>query len=352
MKLINCMIDRKEAAVLLISSALLLILPGCVQQHAENTAIPVIFDTDIGNDIDDVLALQMLFNYEKDNKVNILGITISKSNPRVVEYVDGYCRFNDRGDIPLGYAYGGVNPEPYRYVPITLDTLIEGRPVLFPQRKLDADIPEGYVLQRKILAQQPDKSVVMIVVGPQTNIQRLLDSGPDEYSSLTGVELVRKKVRLLSVMGGLYNDEFDFPEWNIVQDLAASKTLFDKWPTEIVASGFEVGSELLYPHQSILNDFEDAEKHPLCVSYKVYQDMPYDRQTWDLTSVLYAIEPDGGYFDLSDAGKIIIDSVGNSIFKKGDGGRHRYLIIPENKRQHTMKKLVDQTTGKRVSTYR
>src|SRR5690606_33950161 len=317
----------------------------------KNQAIPVIFDTDVENDIDDVLALQMLFNYEKEGNVNILGITISKSNPRVVEYVDGYCRFNERGDIPLGYAYNGVNPEPYQYVPITLDTLVNGEKVLFPQRSLANNIPEGYVLQRQLLAGQPDHSVVMIVVGPQTNIRRLLESEPDEHSDLNGMELVSKKVRLLSVMGGLYNDDFDFPEWNILQDLAASKVLFDKWPTDIVASGFEVGSALLYPHQSILHDFTDDHKHPLCVSYKVYQPMPYDRQTWDLTSVLYAIEPDAGYFDLSERGKITIDKKGYSHFEAVSGGRHRYLVIPEQKKKETRKKIVNQVTGKDQSTY-
>lgn len=325
----------------------LLLFASCNRQQSGEAHIPVIFDTDIGNDIDDVLALQMLFNYEKLGKVNILGITISKSNPRVIEYTDAYCRFNGRGDIPLGYAYDGSNPEPYRYVPITLDTLIDGEPVLFPKRMLDETIPESYMLQRKLLAQQPDNSVVMIVVGPETNIHRLLESNPDQYSELTGVDLVRKKVRLLSVMGGLYSDTFDFPEWNIVQDLAASKALFEKWPTNIIASGFEVGSELLYPHQSILNDFDNPEKHPLCISYKVYQKMPYDRPTWDLTSVLYAVEPDGRYFDLSEPGRINIDSAGNSHFEASKNGLHRYLIIPDRMKKATLERMVDQVVGKK-----
>lgn len=349
MKSIDCLMKKRVLFYMVCLT--ILWLSGCAQQPVADNRIPVIFDTDIGNDIDDVLALQMLLNYEKEGKVDLLGITISKSNPRVVEYTDAYCRFNNRADIPLGYVYDGPNPEPYRYVPTTLDTLVDGEPVLTPKRKLDAIIPEGYLLQRKLLADQPDGSVVMIVVGPETNIKRLLESGPDQYSELGGIDLVRQKVRLLSVMGGLYSDAFDFPEWNIIQDLPASKILFDKWPTEIVASGFEVGSELLYPHQSILNDFEGAEKHPLCISYKLYQEMPYDRQTWDLTSVLYAIEPDGGYFDLSTAGKITIDSVGNSLFMSESSGKHRYLIMPERKKQHTLAKIVNQVTGKGESAY-
>lgn len=350
MKLIDCL---KACVVRYFSIIILaLLLQGCSQsQQAEEEPISVIFDTDVGNDIDDVLALQMLLNYEKEGKVDLLGITISKSNPRVVEYVDAYCRYNKRGDLPLGYAYDGVNPEPYKYVPISLDTLLNGEKILFPKRTLEDDIPEGYILQRQLLAKQPDNSVVMIVVGPETNIKRLLESSADEYSKLNGVELVKKKVRLLSVMGGLYEDGFDFPEWNIVQDLPASQVVFEKWPTEIVASGWELGNKMLYPHQSILNDFNDDHVHPLPISYEVYQKMPYDRQTWDLTSVLYAVEPDSNYFKLSKPGNITIDSNGYSIFEEKEGGLHRYLMIADHEEERTLKKMVDQVTGKDVSTY-
>ncbi|MBX2920550.1 MAG: nucleoside hydrolase [Chitinophagaceae bacterium] len=351
MKLADAATSRKGASVSLICSMVLLLLSGCAQQQSKDIPIPVIFDTDIGNDIDDVLALQMLLNYEKEGTVNILGITISKSNPRVIEYADGYCLFNGRKNMPLGYAYNGVNPEPYRYVPATLDTLVNGEKVLFPQRSLANDIPEGYVLQRQLLAAQPDHSVVMIVVGPQTNMQRLLESGPDEYSDLNGVELVSKKVRLLSVMGGLYTKGSNLLDWNIVQDLKAAKTLFEKWPGEIVVSGPEVGNDLPYPHQSIVNDFTEGHKHPLCISYKLYAPMPYDRPTWDLTSVLYAIEPDAGYFDLSGFGTIAVDSVGNGIFTDHPNGKHRYVKVPGNKKKMILRKMVSQVTGKREPMY-
>lgn len=71
-------------------------------------------------------------------------------------------------------------------------------------------------------------------------------------------------------MGGLYGNEFDFPEWNLVQDINAAQTVFSEWPTPVIASGWELGNKLLYPHQSILNDFPNAYKHPLCVSYQIY----------------------------------------------------------------------------------
>ena len=96
----------KYIAIILITVSLFC---SCAQQKETTSAIPVILDTDVGNDIDDVLAMQMLLNYEKKGKIDLLGITISKCNPYSLEYIDAYCRFNDKYDIPLGYAYNGMN---------------------------------------------------------------------------------------------------------------------------------------------------------------------------------------------------------------------------------------------------
>lgn len=323
---------------------------SCAQNvSSEEKPVPVIFDTDIGNDIDDVLALQILFQYEAEQKIDLLGITISKSFPRVVDYVDAYARLNNRGEIPLGFAYNGVNPEPYKYVPVTLDTLVDGKPVLFPQRKLDASIPEGYKLMRKLIAAQADSSVVLIAVGPETNIARLLQSQPDEFSPLSGLELVKQKVKLVSVMGGLYNKEYDFAEWNILQDLKAAQTVFSTCPVPLVASGFEVGNKLLYPATSILNDFSNGDIHPMVVSYKVYQPMPYDRPTWDLTSVLQGVEPEKGYFELSPSGTITIDSLGNTLFEEKTAGLHRFLQLKDNQKTVLDTMIQKTTRSKAVS---
>ena len=240
-----------------------------------------------------------------------------------------------------------MNTDDGHYLRQTLDTIIDNNKILHPKRSLKDHIPEGYKLLRKLLAEQEDHSVVFIALGPETNLARLLISEADEYSELDGKALVAQKVKLLSVMGGLYGNEFDFPEWNIVNDLNAAQITFKEWPTPIIASGWELGNKIRYPHQSILNDFADSYKHPLCVSYKIYQEMPYDRETWDLTSVLQAIEPGNNYFNLSEKGTITIDSIGQSIFSPSESGKHQYLTIQgEENIRATRNALIRQVTGK------
>ena len=106
----------------------------------------------MGNDIDDALALQMLFNYEDDGLIDLKGITICKCNPHSVEFVDGICRFNGRNDMPLGYAYNGFTPEDNTYLLPTLAAKNEnGEPLISPQQTLESGIDEGYVALRKLL---------------------------------------------------------------------------------------------------------------------------------------------------------------------------------------------------------
>jgi len=309
----------------------------------------VIFDTDIGSDIDDVFALQMVLNYARQDKYDLLGVVITKEYPRIVDYVDGYSRLNGFEDINIGYVYNSPALEQTRgcggYVCGTLDTIIDNKPVLPVKRTLNKDIPEGYKMMRKALASRADGSVIIITVGFATNLARLLDSAPDEYSDLNGIELVKKKVKLLSIMSGTYNnDTFNNPEWNVLQDLDAARKVYNQWPGEIIASGSEVGVRILYPHQSVLNDYPNGEKHPLCISYKLYEKMPYDRPCWDLTSVLYVIEPEDSFLDISPRGKITVDETGYSRFTPSESGLHHYLILDQAKAPKVVNKLVQVCT--------
>ena len=115
------------------------------------------------------------------------------------------------------------------------------------------------------------------------------------------------------------------PEYNIVRDVEAARKVFAQWPTEIVTSPFELGIDVPYPASSIENDFTWTQAHPMVEAYKCYLPMPYDRPTWDLTSVLYAVEGEGDYFTLSAPGTITVDGRGGTGFTPSPDGKHRIL---------------------------
>ena len=256
--------------------------------------VPVIFDTDMGNDVDDALALAMLHSLESRGECRLIAVTVTKDNPFSPIYVDLVNTFYRRGHVPVGMVKNGVTPDNSPMIRVPSERRRPDGSFVYPRRLTSAaDAPEAVALLRRVLEGEKDGSVVIVQVGFSTNLARLLDSPGD-------VALVRRKVKLLSVMAG----NFVAPklEFNVERDIPAARRLFDLWPTPIVASGFEIGEKLLFPAAAIEHDFAWAKDHPVVDAYRNYQKMPYDRPTWDLTAVLYALRPNANYFALSPAG--------------------------------------------------
>jgi hypothetical protein len=107
-----------------------------------------------------------------------------------------------------------------------------------------------------------------------------------------------------------------------------------------VVSGFEIGEAMKFPAARIEKDFAWAADHPVVDAYRAYMKMPYDRQTWDLTAVLYGVRPAGAYFDLSAPGRISADDTGRTSFRADAAGKHRYLVLTEAERARTLECMV------------
>ena len=294
--------------------AALLILAAAASASAA-TPLHVVFDTDMGNDVDDALALAMLHAFANRGEVKLLAVTVSKDNPWAAEYVRLVDEYYGRGAIPVGIVHDGKTPEDGLYVRQVCE--LHGR------RPDKAAVSDAVELLRKTLAAEPDGAVTLIQVGFSTNLARLLDSAPDRDSNLSGMELVKKKVRLLTVMAG--NFAAAKPEYNVMTDVPAASKLFATWPTHIYFSGFEVGEAILYPAASIEHDFPAG--NPVAEAYRVYQKMPYDRPTWDLTTVLFDVRPDRGYFDLSPPGNVAVASDGSTSFQPSAEGKRYFLSV-------------------------
>lgn len=308
----------------------------------------IILETDIGNDVDDALALDMLYKYLDEKKIDLLGITLNKEGTYPAEYTDIMNTWYGYPQIPIGIIHNGADCEndATNYAKAVCLIRKDNGESAF-KRSLEGDynqLPEAPALYRKLLAQQPDSSVTVISVGFSTNLARLLDTPADRISPLTGKELVAQKVKLLCTMAGCFNNP-DLFEYNVVKDIPAAKKVFSEWPTTLVTSPFEVGIAIHYPGSSIENDFRWAPLHPMAEAYKSYQQMPYDRPTWDLTSVLYAVEGPS-YFTVSRAGKINVTDQGATEFTPDTTGNRYYLAVDsiqaENIKQYFVRLVTKQ----------
>jgi inosine-uridine nucleoside N-ribohydrolase len=247
-----------------------------------------------------------------------------------IRFVDLLNTFFGRGGIPVGVVNGGVLPGDGKYLKRVATAGADGN-LLYAHDLQDRDAtPNSVRLLRQILNAQPDGSVVIVQVGFSTNLARLLESPADDISPLDGKSLVKNKVRLLSAMAGAFAKQLlaqGKKEFNVVRDIPAAQRVFGSWPTPVVISGWEVGAAIKHPGASMREDYRYAEHHPLVEAYQYYRGLENDQPTYDLTSVLYAVRPGRGYFDLSAAGRMTVDDDGTTRFHEESGGPHRFLTV-------------------------
>jgi len=356
--------------------AALICLAGACRAAENQARVNVIFDTDIYSDIDDMLALAMLHTLQDRGEVRLLAVTVGTEAKWTASYVDLVNTFYGHAGIPIGMVRGGITaqkfnekpfsdaPKPYspngiNYTQYLAQQTHKDGSRAYPHKLIDsAKAEEAVHLLRRVLAAQPDNSVVMIQVGYSTNFARLLVSKPDEVSNLDGKALVKRKVRLLSAMAGNFAESAwedkkfpaGMPEFNLVMDVPAAQKVFSEWPTPIVASGLEIGLQMLFPERRIDRDFNYVDRHPISETYQYtapyYRkasknpEAPHDHATFDLTSVLYAARPDEGYFSLSKPGKITVLADGGSRFDESASGMHRYLILSDEQKARTLEAMV------------
>ncbi len=309
----------------------LFILLACL---ARTAPVKLIFDTDISGDVDDVLALAMCHTLADRGACELLAVTISKVNPLTGPFTDAVNTFYGRPDLPLGITRQ-AQERTSKYLKLALEK--DGESLRYPHDLLrNDDAPEAVALLRQTLATQPDHSVSIVCVGLAVNMARLLDSSPDAHSSLSGVELVRRKVKLLSIMAGSFQTiahDNHFLEANVRNDVASMQILARRWPQDVpvVWSGYEIGVAAPFPHTSIAHDFGYVPHHPVREAYLLHSGPLHERPTWDLSSVLYAIFPDRGYFGLAPAGQVTVADDGFTRFVPAKSGpaRDAYLKMTD-----------------------
>ncbi|MDR1675685.1 MAG: nucleoside hydrolase [Tannerella sp.] len=292
---------------------------ACLLASCSPKPVSLIFDTDLGPDYDDVGALALLHALADSGQVKLLATVSSNKDERVIPCIEVINTYFGRPDLPAGApkSEGGVSLTAGHRVKWT-DVL----PAKYPHRTAKtSDAPDAVNVYRQILAGQPDHSVVICTVGFFTNLKDLLLSGADEYSPLTGKELVERKVKRLVSMAGLFPEGREF---NVYCDAAASVVVARDWPTEIVLSGFEIGNVIFTGKQLVQMPVKDnpvKEAYGLCFA----EGDPDGRMSWDLTAALVAVKGYEPYF-ASERGTMSVNEEGYNSWTPSAGGKHLRLI--------------------------
>ena len=306
-------------------------------------AVGIIFDCDMGNRIDDVLALALLYGLDGRNEARVVSVSLTKSNLKAAALADAMIRFYTLGfsrTLPVGMADDGKMPEDTKILTATLARMnAEGKPAFPHGMNSVNDTAECSALIRNALTAQHDGNAIVVLGGPATNLAKALD--------LPGVkDLITRKVRYLVMSAGQFPaGDADF---NIATDVAAAKKVLSEWPGQIIACGNEVGEALLYPGSSIEKDYAWAPVHPVVEAYKAAGSMPYDAPSLDMAAMLYAGRPNEAYFRLSEPGLIKIRDDAGTEFTPSANGKHRHLIIDAAQKDRIVKAYVELAGAKPV----
>ena len=110
--------------------------------------VPIIFDTDMGNDIDDALALGVIHALESRGECRLAAVTISKDNPLCAPFIDLVNTFYGRGDVPIGVVRDGKTPEEGKYLRGPVEARDAGQPRYPHDLATGAEAPEAVELLR------------------------------------------------------------------------------------------------------------------------------------------------------------------------------------------------------------
>ena len=302
------------------------VLGGCGSTSGPSEVPVVILDTDIGSSTDDLFAMELLYRYEQQGRCRVLGIVADREGTACAACADAMNTFFGHGEVPVGLERNGIkNPAVWVDYQTFPSLQAEGKPLFRLSVPDYSALPDGWQLYRQLLSSQPDGSVTIVSIGFLTCLSQLLESGPDHFSPLSGVELVRQKVKRLYMMGGVFVPS-DVSDYNILQGLPFAKTFFRLWPAEveITFSPGEVGEPLNYSPEAVLADLSEVAVHPI---KQVYETYPCDagQRMWDPLCVINAVEGDA-VFTLSPYGVVTLSDEGKTVFTETPDGRARYQM--------------------------
>ncbi|MGJ7031730.1 nucleoside hydrolase [Niabella hirudinis] len=284
------------------------------EEAARNSQkLRVIFDTDMGPDYDDVGAIAMLHAFADSGYVTILGTIACTKYEGVASVLNIFNTYFKRPGIPVGV------PKQWAYPEKDQQHWTDSLRAYYPHTiKKNAEAPDAVSLYRKILAGQPDNSVTIITVGFFTNLNNLLKTGPDQYSRLSGLALVKKKVKNLVSMAGKFPEGKEF---NVYKDAAAAYELFKVWPKPVLFTGWEIGQQIR-TGLKLIND-ASIRNSPVKDAYRISIPQAASdhngRMSWDQTAVLIAVKGYRDFFEIRKGAIQVAKDGSNKWEHKPDG---------------------------------
>ena len=284
-----------------------------------NSVRGVIFDTDWWTDVDDAMAIRTLLWAERCGMIDLIGVCVSAIRNTSIPSIAKFLNEEGRGGLTIACDKQATD---YDGTPSYHQTIIDSWNYSDGYNST-SDAEDCVTFYRKALSEQSEP-IDIICVGYGNTLSRLLNSTADTYSDLSGIELVREKVRKLWWMAGAYPSGSENNMTKTSRSRTAAYNVCNDWPTEIVFLGFEVGENVISGKN--LNTYTNDND----LLYKaMYQLVGSNgRSSWDPMTVLLAAfdNKDVAGYTYVKGTNSVNSSTGANVFTPSNSGKHSYVV--------------------------
>jgi len=287
--------------------------------------------TDWWSDCDDAVAVRLLARAARKQEIRLLGIGVNACMAHSIASLDAFLNLEGICDLPLGLdraAVGFFGRTAYQ----------ERLALSGAARRTNADAEDAAVMYRRLLAQADDTVDILEIGFPQV-LAKVLMSGPDSFSPLSGLELFRRKVRKVWVMAGKW-DEQGGREHNFCLNACTSEgaeAFCRLCPVPVTFLGWEIGADVITgkdlqpddPLHQVLCDHGSAA----------------GRMSWDPMLTLMALVGDekaAGYRTVRGTASVRAED-GANFFDENPSGLHSYVF--KEKENAFYQQWIDQLIG-------
>lgn len=283
----------------------------------------ILFDTDTSGDCDDTGALAVLHSFASKGEARLLACVVNgrdedASAGAVVWAINSYC---GREEIPVGTYQGEAKKTKSHFTRAVRERFA-------PDYLDDLHLPTALEVYRHTLAAAKESSVTIASTGFLHNLRDLLDSGPDKWSALSGIDLARQKVKEIVIMGGAFpTSRTSEPEYNFSYGGFApiTRAVLERWPTPIIFSGFEIGLPIITG-----TSLAGLPDNPVRMAYELFKGetgsaLKVGRPSWDQTVAWVAVRGTSGLWNLSEPGICRMFDDGHNEWRPDKQGSHVYL---------------------------
>ena len=287
----------------------------------------IIFDTDIGGDSDDVVALDLFISAQRQGICSLLGVSCTSLIPEGFSCARAVLTSHGMEDVAL------CAMKPTRDYPHWYGRLVTQA---FPRlARFEEKVPLPLPVLRRLIADNP--GVILVVTGECTNLSELLKSPSDDISPLNGVELVRQNVSFISLMAGNFVHQNGIlaedpeylpdgsikpcPEWNVICNIPAAETVFSLCPVDLYVLPYEAGYQVI--SGKVL--YERGPSCPDGFAFHTEERFRGGRDSWDPMAAYFALYGASPCFTVSSGGNITVDAQGITSFIPSPHGHH-YIV--------------------------